>query len=94
MCQPGRIKFASRSRYRGLSEAVALASELRVVAHARVQIRPGPRRLLDRRWKVALTIPEMPHAARVRTELRELAHHHSGCRLVEAAVRVLIVDDS
>jgi CheY-like chemotaxis protein len=41
----------------GLSEAVALASELRVTAHARVQIRPSSPRLLGRTWKVTLTIP-------------------------------------
>ncbi len=40
----------------GLSEAVALASELRVLAHGRVQIRPTSERLVGRRWKVTLTI--------------------------------------
>ena len=48
-----------------MSEAVALASELRAMAHGRVQIRPVSPRLLDRRWKVTLTIPGSPHAVRV-----------------------------
>jgi DNA-binding NarL/FixJ family response regulator len=37
---------------------VEIASELRVRAHGRVQIRPAPRRLLSRRWSVVLTMPE------------------------------------
>lgn len=49
----------------GISEAVALAGELRAMAHGRVQIRPVSPRLLDRRWKVTLTIPGSPHAVRV-----------------------------
>jgi CheY-like chemotaxis protein len=48
----------------GLSEAVALANELRVMTHARVQIRPTSPSLLGRRWKVTLTIPS--HRGRVR----------------------------
>jgi CheY-like chemotaxis protein len=48
----------------GLSEAVKLANELRVMAHVRVQIRPTSPSLLGRRWKVALTIP--PHHGPVR----------------------------
>lgn len=82
----------------GLSEAVALASELRVLAHGRVQIRPASERLLGRRWNVTMTIPSMPHAiARIRTEVYELAGRHPGCRVVDTnggPVRVLIVDDS
>jgi CheY-like chemotaxis protein len=82
----------------GMSEAVALASELRVMAHGRVQIRPASPRFVNRRWKVRLTIRAAPHAiAQVRTEIQELASRHAGCRLVEAdagPVRVLIVDDS
>jgi CheY-like chemotaxis protein len=50
----------------GLSEAVALASELRVLAHGRVQIRPVSPRLLDRRWNVTLTIPSMAQGGPVR----------------------------
>jgi CheY-like chemotaxis protein len=49
-----------------LSDAVALASELRVLAHARVQIRPTSERLLGRRWKVLLTIPSMADGGPVR----------------------------
>lgn len=82
----------------GLSEAVALASELRAMAHGRVQIRPMSPRLLDRRWRVTLTIPEVAHAiAQVRAEAHELASRHAGCRLVDAEagpLRVLIADDS
>ena len=43
----------------GLSEAAALASELRVMGHGRVQIRPEFPRLLHRRWRVTMTIPSM-----------------------------------
>ena len=50
----------------GLREAVALASEVRAMAHDRVQIRPGRRHILDRRWTVTLTIPAMPHGAPLR----------------------------
>jgi two-component system, chemotaxis family, chemotaxis protein CheY len=82
----------------GLSEAVALASELRVVAHGGVRTRPASRRPLDRRWRVTLTIPARPHTiAQVRTEVHELVSRHTGCRLVDAdagPLRVLIVDDS
>ena len=49
----------------GLSEAVELASELRVMAHARVQIRPTSPHLLGRRWKVTLTIPSHGGPVRV-----------------------------
>ena len=79
-----------------LRQAVELAAELRVVLHSRVQIRPAPRRLLNRRWDVTMTLPAMPRwvARDWVTELREVAHRHAGCRLVERAVRVLIVDDS
>ena len=81
-----------------LSEAVELASELRVMGYGRVQIRPASRRLLERRWKVTLTILAGPHAiTRVRTEVHELASRHAGCRLIDAdpgPLRVLIVDDS
>jgi CheY-like chemotaxis protein len=97
-----RAEFEASS----LRQAVELASELRVMAHGRVQIRPAPRRLLSRRWNVTLTTPAMPRAiARGwTTELHQLARRHAGCRLVEAdagaaqtsdgLVRVLIVDDS
>jgi CheY-like chemotaxis protein len=57
-----RVEFEVPS----LSEAVALASELRVLAHARVQIRPTSERLLGRRWKVLLTIPSMADGGPVR----------------------------
>jgi CheY-like chemotaxis protein len=50
----------------GLSEAVALASELRVLPHARVQIRPTSERLLGRRWKLTLTIPSMSRGGPLR----------------------------
>jgi CheY-like chemotaxis protein len=50
----------------GLSEAVALASELRVLPHGRVQIRPASERLLGRRWKVTLTIPSVSHGGPLR----------------------------
>jgi len=50
----------------GLSEAVTLASDLRVQGHGRVQIRPTSQRLLGRRWKVILTFPSMPHDAPLR----------------------------
>jgi CheY-like chemotaxis protein len=82
----------------GLSEAVALATELRVLAHGRVQIRPASERLFGRRWNVTMTIPTMPHAiAQIRTEVYELASRHGGCLFVDtdgALVRVVIVDDS
>jgi CheY-like chemotaxis protein len=82
----------------GLSEAVALASELRVLAHGRVQIRPASERLLGRRWNVTMTIASLSHAiAQVQTEVYELASRHAGCRLVDAEggpLRVVIVDDS
>jgi CheY-like chemotaxis protein len=67
----------------GLSEAVDLASELRVMAHARVQIRPTSPHLLGRRWKVTLTIPSHGGPVRVvivddsapfRRAARELLH--------------------
>jgi CheY-like chemotaxis protein len=44
----------------GLSEAVALATDLRTLGHGRVQIRPASERLVGRRWKVTVTIPSMP----------------------------------
>jgi CheY-like chemotaxis protein len=82
----------------GLSEAVALASDLRVMAHGRVQIRPASERFLGRQWNVTMTISSMPHAiAQIRTEVYELASRHAGCRLVDAddgPLRVVIVDDS
>jgi CheY-like chemotaxis protein len=82
----------------GLTEAVALASELRVMGHGRLQIRPASPRLLGRRWTVTLTILAGPHAiARVRTEVHELARRHAGCRVIDSdadPVRVLVVDDS
>jgi CheY-like chemotaxis protein len=82
----------------GLSEAVALAGELRVMGHGRVQIRRASRRLLERHWRVTMTIPSMWHAAtQIRAEARDLASHHAGCRLLDPhgePVRVLIVDDS
>jgi CheY-like chemotaxis protein len=49
----------------GLSEAVALASELQVLPDARVQIRPTCERLLGRQWKVTLTIPPRTHGGPV-----------------------------
>jgi CheY-like chemotaxis protein len=77
---------------------VALASELRAMPHARVQIRPASERLLGRRWNVRVTIPSRPHAiAQIRTEVYELASRHVGCRLVDTnggPLRVVIVDDS
>jgi CheY-like chemotaxis protein len=89
-----RLEFEARA----LSEAVALASELRGMGHGRVQIRPEFPRLLDRRWRVTMTIPSMRGAAaQILTEARELASRHAGCRLVDTdggPVRVLIVDDS
>jgi CheY-like chemotaxis protein len=82
----------------GLSEAVALASELRGMGHGRVQIRPEFPRLLDRRWRVTMTIPSMRHAAaQIEAEARELASRHVGCRVADrdgGPLRVLIVDDS
>jgi CheY-like chemotaxis protein len=82
----------------GLSEAVALASELRGMGHGRVQIRPEFPRLLDRRWRVTMTIPSMRYAAaQIEVEARELASRHSGCRVIDrdgGPLRVLIVDDS
>ncbi len=82
----------------GLSEAVALAGELRALAHGRVQIRRASRRLLDRRWNVTMTTQSVPEAiAHIRTEAYELASRHAGCRVVDpegGPVRVLIVDDS
>jgi CheY-like chemotaxis protein len=82
----------------GLSEATALASELRLMGHGRVQIRPEFPRLLDRRWRVMMTIPSMgPAATQIRAEARELASRHAGCRVVDGdggPLRVLIVDDS
>jgi CheY-like chemotaxis protein len=82
----------------GLSEAVTLASELRVQGHGRVQIRPTSPRLQGRRWRVTITIPSMRHAAaQIRAEAHELASRHAGCRLVDAdggPLHVLIVDDS
>ena len=82
----------------GLSEAVALASELRGMGHGRVQIRPEFPRLLDRRWRVTMTIPSMRYAsAQIEAEARELASRHAGCRVVDrdgGPLRVLIVDDS
>jgi CheY-like chemotaxis protein len=82
----------------GLSEAVALASELRGMGHGRVQIRPEFPRLLDRRWRVTMTIPSMRYAAaQIEAEARELASRHSGCRVIDrdgGPLRVLIVDDS
>ena len=82
----------------GLSEAVALASELRGMGHGRVQIRPEFPRLLDRRWRVTMTIPSMRYAAaQIEAEARELASRHPGCRVVDrdgGPLRVLIVDDS
>jgi CheY-like chemotaxis protein len=82
----------------GLSEAVALASELRGMGHGRVQIRPEFPRLLDRRWRVTMTIPSMRYAAaQIEVEARELASRHAGCRVVDrdgGPLRVLIVDDS
>jgi CheY-like chemotaxis protein len=82
----------------GLSEAVALASELRGMGHGRVQIRPEFPRLLDRRWRVTMTIPSMRYAAaQIEVEARELASRHAGCRVVDrdgGSLRVLIVDDS
>ena len=82
----------------GLSEAAVLASELRVMGHGRVQIRPEFPRLLHRRWRVTMTIPSMwPAAAQIRAEARELASRHAGCRVVDGdggPLRVLIVDDS
>jgi CheY-like chemotaxis protein len=88
-----RVEFEAS----GLSQAVALATELRAMAHARVQIRPASPRLLARRWNVTVTIPARPQAiAQVRAEVHELASRHAGCRLVDpdGPVRVLIVDDS
>jgi CheY-like chemotaxis protein len=82
----------------GLSEAVTLASELRVQGHGRVQIRPISPRLQGRRWRVTITIPSMRHAAaQIRAEAHELASRHAGCRVVDAdggPLHVLIVDDS
>jgi CheY-like chemotaxis protein len=82
----------------GLSEAVTLASELRVQGHGRVQIRPTSPRFQGRRWRVTMTIPSMrPAAAQIRAEARELARRHAGCRLVDpddGPLHVLIVDDS
>lgn len=82
----------------GLSEATALASELRLMGHGRVQIRPEFPRLMDRRWRVMMTIPSMgPAAAQIRAEARDLASRHAGCRVVDedgGPLRVLIVDDS
>lgn len=82
----------------GLTEAVALAGELRLMGHGRVQIRPDSPRLLNRRWRVAMTIPSMWHAAaQIRAEAHDLASRHEGCRLLDAdgdPIRVLIVDDS
>jgi CheY-like chemotaxis protein len=82
----------------GLSEAVALASELRGMGHGRVQIRPEFPRLLDRRWRVTMTIPSMRYAAaQIEVEARELASRHAGCRVIDrdgGPLRVLIVDDS
>ena len=82
----------------GLSEAAVLASELRGMGHGRVQIRPEFPRLLDRRWKVTMTIPSMRGAAgQILAEARELASRHVGCRLVDTdggPLCVLIVDDS
>jgi CheY-like chemotaxis protein len=82
----------------GLSEAVALASDLRGLADGRVQIRPASQRFLGRRWNVTTTIPSMPHAiGQIRTEVYEVASRHAGCRLVDTdggPLRVLIVDDS
>ena len=46
-----RLVGVLRDGVPGLSEAVALASELCVMGHGRVQIRPASRRLLDRRWR-------------------------------------------
>jgi CheY-like chemotaxis protein len=57
-----RVEFEVPS----LSKAVALASELRDLADARVQIRPTSERLLGRRWKVLLTIPSMADGGPVR----------------------------
>jgi CheY-like chemotaxis protein len=89
-----RVEFEAT----GLSEAVALASELRGMGHGRVQIRPEFPRLLDRRWRVTMTIPSMRGAAaQILTEARELASRHTGCRLVDTdggPLRVVIVDDS
>ena len=82
----------------GLTEALGLASELRGMGHGRVQIRPEVPRLLDRHWRVTMTIPYMRGAAmQILAEAHELASHHAGCRLVDTdrgPVRVLIVDDS
>jgi CheY-like chemotaxis protein len=98
-----RVAFEASS----LRQAVELASELRVMAHGRIQIRPAPRRLLGRRWNVTMTTPAMTRVTVPgwTTELHELASRHAGCRLVDVdagtsarvsdgLVRVLIVDDS
>ena len=60
-CDHLRVEF----EVPGLSEAVELASELRGVVHARVQIRPTSPHLLGRRWKVILTIPSHGGPVRV-----------------------------
>jgi CheY-like chemotaxis protein len=82
----------------GLSEAVTLASELRVQGHGRVQIRPESPRFQGRRWRVTMTIPSMRDAAaQIRAEARELASRHAGCRLIDpdgGPLHVVIVDDS
>jgi CheY-like chemotaxis protein len=98
-----RVKFEALS----LHEAVELASELRVLAHGRVQIRPSSRVLSNPRWKVTITIPAIsPTLARaVTAELRKLARRYPACRFIDANVtagelasdrplRVVIVDDS
>jgi CheY-like chemotaxis protein len=79
-----------------LRQAVELASELRAMAHGRVQIRPAPRRVLNRRWSVTMMTPATTHVTQSdwTRELRELARRHPGCRFVDDALRVLIVDDS
>ena len=82
----------------GLTEAATLASELRVMGHGRVQIRPEFARFPHRRWRVTMTIPSMrPAAAQLRAEARELASRYGGCRVVDGEggpLRVLIVDDA
>jgi CheY-like chemotaxis protein len=79
-----------------LRQAVELASELRAMSHGRVQIRPAPRRVLNRRWSVTMLTPATTHVTEPAwtTELHELARRHPGCRFVGDLVRVLIVDDS
>jgi hypothetical protein len=78
-----RFSFAAP----GLRSAVELATTLRARRNNRVQVRPGPRRLLRTdRWNVIVTTPPAPLSRTViqlcSAQMEDAADTHSGCTIV------------